>query len=300
MNRIRPIDAFEIIALSILWGSSYLFMRSAAPEFGPAPVVFLRLLIASVILLPILIWRVGLADARRNVRPLLALGVISTAIPYLLLAFAALSIPAGMSAILNSTMPLFGALIGYIWLGERIGRIRVFGLLLGIVGVTVLVWGKLNFRSGGSGPAIVAVLTSALIWASAGPYTRHRLGTAHPLTTSVGTIVIGMLVVAPFALYQMPDQMPSLRSWLELLSLGAASTALGTLIYFRLLTRARTVAAMSVMFLNPVTAMIAGSLYLGEMITLQMFAGCAIVLLGTALSVGLIGERKLGISGAKP
>lgn len=293
MNRIRPIDAFEIVALSILWGSSYLFLRSAAPEFGPAPVVFLRLLIASLILLPILIWRVGLADARRNVRPLFALGVVSTAIPYLLLAFAALSIPAGMSAILNSTMPLFGAVVGYFWIGERIGGTRIFGLLLGIVGVTVLVWGKLSFASGGSGPAILAVLISALIWASAGPYTRLRLGSAHPLTTSVGTIVIGMLAIAPLAWLQMPAEMPGIRAWLELLSLGAASTALGTLIYFRLLTRAGTVAAMSVMFLNPVTAMIAGSLYLGENITMQMFTGCAIVLLGTALSVGLIGGRKL-------
>ncbi len=266
-------------------------MRSAAPEFGPAPIVFLRLLIASLILLPILIWRVGLADARQHKRPLFALGIISTALPYLLLAFAALSIPAGMSAILNSTMPLFGAVVGYVWLGERIAQSRVVGLLLGIVGVTVLVWGKLTFGGGGSGPAILAVLASALIWATAGPYTRLRLGAAHPLTTSVGTIVIAMCIMAPFAWSEMPKQMPGLRAWLELLLLGAASTALGTLIYFRLLTRAGTVAAMSVMFLNPVTAMIAGSLYLGEPITMQMFAGCAIVLLGTALSVGLIGRR---------
>ncbi len=291
MNRIKPIDAFEIVLLSILWGSSYLLMRSAVPEFGPAPIVFLRLLIASLILLPILIWRVGLSDARQHKRALLALGIISTALPYLLLAFAALSIPAGMSAILNSTMPLFGAVVGYFWLGDRIARTQVFGLLLGIVGVTVLVWGKLSFGGGGSGPAILAVLGSALIWATAGPYTRLRLGAAHPLTTSVGTIAVATCIMAPFAWSDLPKEMPALRSWLELLLLGAGSTALGTLIYFRLLTRAGTVAAMSVMFLNPVTAMIAGSLYLGETITMQMFAGCAIVLLGTALSVGLIGRR---------
>lgn len=268
-------------------------MRSAVPEFGPALMVFLRLVIASLILLPILVIRVGLHDTRANLGPLLKLGVFSTALPYTLLAFAAQSIPAGMSAILNSTLPLFGAVVAYYWLNEKITRARAIGLVLGITGVAVLVWGKLNFAIGGSGLAIVAVLGAALTWSIGAPYTRLRLVKAHPLSISVGTIVIGALVMAPFAYATLPTAMPSLRAWLELLSLSVASTALGTLIYFRLLTRAGTMAAMSVMFLNPITAMIAGALYLGEAITLQMFAGCVIILLGTALSVGLIsGPRK--------
>lgn len=288
-RRLSALDYAEILALAVLWGASYLLMRAAVPQFGPAGVVFARLLIALAVLLPILLWRKGLAELLAHWRILILLGIISNAIPYMLLAFAAQSIPAGMSAILNSTMPLFGALIGYYAFGESLTRLRVLGLVVGVLGVTVLVWGKLRFDGDGSGPAILAVLAGALTWAYAGPFTRVKMSGANALTTTVGTMIVGLVVLSPLAWWTMPAQMPDTRAWLEVLTLGLLSTAIGTLLYFRILARAGTVAAMSVMFLNPITAMLTSAAYLGEAITAQMFAGCVIVLFGTALSVGIIG-----------
>lgn len=289
---LKSIDYVEILALAVLWGGSYLLMRAAVPQFGPASLVFMRLVIALAILLPILFWRNGLPELRSHWRILIWLGIIANAVPYMLLAFAAQSIPAGMSAILNATMPLFGALIGHYAFNEPLTRLRLVGMLVGIVGVTVLVWGRLRFGGDGSGPAILAVLGAALTWAAAGPYTRVKMAKASALTTTVGTMLVGVVLIAPLAWWTLPAQMPTPRAWLETLALGALSTAIGTLLYFRILARAGTVAAMSVMFLNPVTAMLTSAAYLGEPITLQMASGCAIVLLGTALSVGIIGRAR--------
>jgi drug/metabolite transporter (DMT)-like permease len=284
-------DGFELCVLALLWGSAYLFIRSAVPEFGPVPLIALRLGISALVLAPLLVGRGGLRALRRNARPLLVQGVAFSAIPFVLLAWASLSMSAGLTAILNATSPLFAAIVAHLWLAERIGRWRALGLAIGFAGVLVLVWGGVDFRPGGTGWALVAMLVASFLWGVGGHWTRVKLGGASPVAISVGTLAVSALLLAPFAVATWPSQPPSTRAWAEVVALGVASSGLGFLLYYRLVRNIGAVRATSVTFLNPPVAMIAGALYLGEDVTLQMLAGTSIILAGTGLALGLVGPR---------
>ncbi|MGF1538644.1 MAG: DMT family transporter [Elainellaceae cyanobacterium] len=131
-------DVAELLLLAALWGGSFLFMRIAAPVLGPAWLIELRVLLAGLALLPILM-RLGLlGHLRQRWMPLLVVGCINSALPFVLLAFVSLSLPAGVTSILNATAPLFGTVVAAIWLKERLTYPRVAGLVLGFVGVVIL------------------------------------------------------------------------------------------------------------------------------------------------------------------
>lgn len=284
-------DVLELCVLALLWGSAYLFIRAAVPEFGPVPLIALRLGISALVLLPLLLARGGLRALRGAGRPLVVQGILFSAIPFVLLAWASLSMTAGLTAILNATAPLFAAIVAHLWLAERIGRWRALGLAIGFAGVLVLVWGGVSFRSGGSGWALLAMMVASLLWGIGGHYTRVRLAGLSPVAISVGTLAVSALVLAPFAVASWPAQAPSLRAWLEVAFLGVASSGFGFLLYYRLVRNVGAVRATSVTFLNPPVAMIAGALYLGEPIGAQMVAGAAVILAGTCLALGLVGPR---------
>ena len=288
----RARDVVELLLLSLLWGAAYLFTRAAVPAFGPAPLVAVRLGIAALLLLPVMVLRGGMPALRAHPRQLLMLGVPYTAVPFLMLAYASLHITAGLVAVLNATAPLFAALVAHYLLKERLGSRRAWGLVIGFAGVAVLMWGSASFKSGQGVLAVLAVLGTSIFWGIGANYTRKHLAGADAMVITVGSLLAASLVLASFAWASWPDKSPSLRAWAEVIFLGVASSGLGFLIYFRLLRRIGPVRAMSVTFLNPVVAMVAGSLYLGEGITAQMLGGCAIVLLGTALSLGLLGSSR--------
>ena len=148
-------DLVDLVLLGALWGAAFLFMRIAAPEFGPVPLIAVRVAIATVVLMPMVVWR-GVHRALWPVAgPLLVIGAINTAIPFSLLAYAALTLPAGLSSTLNASVPLFGAVIGFAWLGARPSPLRVLGLLVGFAGVLVLAWPRLT--AGNDWRAVVAV-----------------------------------------------------------------------------------------------------------------------------------------------
>ena len=289
----RTRDLAELLVLSVLWGGAYLFTRAAVPAFGPAPLVALRLGIAALVLLPILAWRGGLPQLWAQPRALLMVGVPFTALPFMLMTWGALHVTAGISAVLNATAPMFAALIAYFVMREPLGRWRVAGLVLGFVGVLWLMsGGPMSLRSGDGALAVAAVLGTALIWSVGANYTRKQMAGVDALVTTIGSLAAASLFLAPFAWATWPSQPPSTQAWVEMAFLGIASSGLGMLMYFRLLRRIGAVRSMSVTFLSPLVAMVAGALYLGEALTWQMVGGCAVVLLGTAMSLGLIKGRK--------
>jgi drug/metabolite transporter (DMT)-like permease len=213
-----------------------------------------------------------------------------TALPFVLLAFASLHITAGLVAVLNATAPLFAAMIAHFLQKERLGSQRAWGLVIGFAGVAALMWGSISFKSGGGLLAVLAVLVTSMLWGVGANYTRKHLSGVRPMVITVGSLLAASLFLAPFAWASWPTRNPSLRAWAELTFLGVASSGLGFLMYFRLLQRIGPVRAVSVTFLNPVVAMVSGACYLGEEVTLQMISGGAVVLLGTALSLGIIGR----------
>lgn len=287
----RPQDVIELLLLSLLWGAAYLFVRAAVPAFGPAPLVVLRLGMAALLLLPLMLWRGGLAGLLGHPRQLLILGIPFTALPFMGLAWSSLHLTAGLVAVLNATAPLFAALVAHFVFKQRLGAWRALGLVVGFAGVGVLMWGSVSFKSGNGMLALLATLGTSLIWGLGANYTRKHLSGADPMVITVGSLLAASVFLSPWAWAEWPSQNPSARAWAEAAFLGIASSALGFLIYFRLLRRIGPVRAMSVTFLNPVVALVSGALYLGEVVTLQMLVGGAIVLLGTALSLGLIGPK---------
>lgn len=286
---LRLRDVVELLVLSVLWGGAYLFTRAAVPAFGPAPLVSLRLGIAALILLAILAWRGDLPQLAVKPVALFMVGVPFTALPFLLMTWGALHITAGLSAVLNATAPMFAALVAHFVLKEQLGRWRVAGLVLGFAGVLWLMsGGAVSLRSGDGLLAVAAVLGTSMIWSVGANYTRRQMAGIDALVTTAGSLAAASLFLAPLAWATWPQQPPTARAWGEMAFLGIASSGLGMLMYFRLLRRIGAVRAMSVTFLSPLVAMVSGTLYLGETLTLQMVGGCAVVLLGTAMSLGLI------------
>ena len=287
----RPRDVIELLLLSVLWGGAYLFTRAAGPAFGPAPLVSMRLGIAALMLLPIVAWRGGWPQLRANPCALFMVGVPFTALPFMLMTWGALHITAGLSAVLNATAPMFAALVAHFVLKERLGAWRSGGLMLGFAGVLVLMGGGGVSLKTGSGPlAVLAVLGTAMIWSIGASYTRRKMAGIDPLVVTAGSLAAASLALLPLAWATWPATPPTARAWGEMAFLGLFSSGLGMWMYFRLLERIGAVRAMSVTFLSPLVAMVSGAIYLGEALTLQMLLGCAVVLLGTALSLGLIGR----------
>lgn len=283
----KPKDLLELVALAALWGGSFLFMRIATPEFGPVPLIAVRVAIAAAVLVPILAVFGRPAELAADIGPLVVLGITNSALPFCLLAWATLSLTAGFAAVLNATAPLWAAIVAFAWLGTRLSRWRTAGLVVGFLGVTVLTWGKASFKSGGSGLAIAAALLATLSYGFAANYAKRRLPSAAPLTIAAGSQLAAAVLLLPLGIWLWPAGPISWRAWASVGALGVACTALAYQMYFRLIARLGPAKAITVTFLVPVFAVGWGHALLDEALTVQLAVGCAVVLLGTAMSTGV-------------
>jgi drug/metabolite transporter (DMT)-like permease len=165
---VSPRDRAELALLGALWGGSFLFMRMGAAAFGPFALVFVRVLGASLLLLPLLWWRGELPALRRHWRAIAVVGLINSALPFLLFTTASLALTAALMSVFNATVPIWGALVAWVWLGDRLGGTRLLGLAIGIAGVVALAWGKADFKAGtlGISPAlgIAACIAAAVLY----------------------------------------------------------------------------------------------------------------------------------------
>jgi drug/metabolite transporter (DMT)-like permease len=284
----RPIHVVQLLILSLLWGGAYLFMRSSAPAFGAMPMIFLRMALASLlVLVPLTLWRTGVGPVLRHWREMLVFGLAFTALPFAGLGWSALWVSAGMLAVLQSSAPLFAAIVARAWLREPITGSRAAGLVLGFAGVALLVWDRIGVREQ-AGLAILTTLAVTMLWGVSSNYARVRLSGIDPLALATGSLGVAAVATAPFAWAAWPAQDPGARAWAEVLFLGIASSGLGFLLYFRLLRAIGAVRATSVTFLNPIVAMGSAAVYLGEPVTPRMLGGCAVILAGTALTLGVL------------
>lgn len=287
----KPRDLLDLTLLAALWGGSFLFMRYAVPDFGVVPLIWLRVALASICLLPLLLMKRQFGALRQQAGALTVMGLFNSGLPFLLIAWATLSITAGLASIMNAMTPVFTALIGALWLGDRLDGRRSLGLLLGLAGVALLAADKADFRPGGSGWAIVAMLLATACYGFAANHTRRYLQGVPALVNATGTQLVSALVLLPPALWSWPERMPGLGPWLAALVLGVACSALAYLLFFRLIARVGASRAVTVTFLVPVFGTLWGALFLGEPVTASMLAGGAVVLLGTGLATGVIGGR---------
>jgi drug/metabolite transporter (DMT)-like permease len=282
----------DFILLGAIWGSSFLFMRLGAVEFGAVPTAAMRVAIASAFLLPLLAWRGQVKVLRQHWKKIFAIGVINSGIPFLCFSFALLSITTGLSAILNATVPRFGALVAWWWLRDKPTASRSLGLAIGFAGVALLAWDKASFKPDASGIApawaVIACLVATFCYGIAGNAAKVYLSGLPTLATATGSQVGAMLVLVLPAIYFWPAHAPSLQAWLALVAVGVLCTGVAYILYFRLIEQAGPARALAVTFIVPVFAVIYGAAFIGEPVTGWMLFCGGVIVCGTALSTGLL------------
>ncbi|HRI17308.1 MAG TPA: DMT family transporter, partial [Burkholderiaceae bacterium] len=228
---------------------------------------------------------------------------INSALPFIAFAYAALSITAGLSAIFNATAPLFGALVAWLWLGERLATTRWWGIAVGFGGVALLAWTSAGspaaFKPGGSGWAVLACIAATVCYGVAANYTRRRLTGVAPLAIAAGSQAGAALVLVLPALWWWPAAAPSIGAWGAVAVLALVCTGIAYLLYFRLIAHAGPANAIAVTYLVPLFGALWGGLFLGEHVTPAMLGGGGVILLGTALATGMLGSRQPGSAGTR-
>ena len=289
-----------MVVLAAIWGASFLFMRLGAAEFGPAALGALRCAGASLLLLPWLVWRGQWPALRQHWRAIAWVGVINSALPFLLFGVAALAINAGLSAIFNAATPLWAALIAVFWLHERLNRWRWLGLVVGVAGVVWLAWDSAAFKPGEHGvsaaAAIAACLVASLCYGLGANYTKKRLAGVPAMALAAGSQLGAAVVLAGPAWWWRPTVMPSSSAWAALLLLALLCTGVAYILYFRLIANIGATNASAVTFLVPAFAVLWGWMFLGEAINAVMVVACAVILVGISLAMGLWPRQRVATS----
>ena len=285
-------DLSRLVLLAALWGASFLFMRMGAGEFGPLALVFVRVAGAALLLMPLVLLRGEGPALRRHWRVIALVGVINTAVPFVLFTTAALVLSAALMAVFNATVPLWGALVAWMWLRERLAPSRWLGLAIGMAGVVFLSWEKADIHTGDAliSPAvgIAACVAASVLYGFGANFTRKYLGGVPPMAVAAGSQVSASVVTLLPALYFWPATTPGTAAWGSALALAVGCTGLAYVLFYRLIASAGATKAISVTFLIPAFALLWGWLALGEEPTRSMLLGCAVILLGTALATGLV------------
>ena len=282
----------DFICLAAIWGASFLFTLLGAREFGAIPTAGLRVLVAALFLLPLLTLKGHLPGLRQHWRMTFFVGLLNSAIPFACFSYAILSITTGLSSILNATVPMFGALIAWVWLKDRPNGLRILGLAIGFLGVVLLAMGKASFKPNASGSssglAIIACLFACLCYGIAASFTKRFLTGIPPLVTAAGSQCGATVSLMLPMLLLWPAQTPSLNAWLAIGVLGILCTGIAYVLYFRLIANAGPARALTVTFMIPVFAVFYGVVFLSETVTLWMIVCGVIIICGTSLASGLV------------
>jgi drug/metabolite transporter (DMT)-like permease len=276
----------DLLLLGAVWGAAFLFTRIAVPEFGPVALVEVRVIVATLVVGAMVAWRGKLGELRGHWKAMTVIALLNSAIPFALFAYATRTVPAGFAAVLNSTVPLFGAIVGVSAFREKMTSTRLMGLGVGFLGVLVLVAPRLEVA--GTPLAIGAALLGSWMYAVAAHLTRRILPGVHSIVIAAGSLAMSCVILAVPALFLLPETMPSAAAWGSVLALGVVATGLAYIMYFRLLEQIGATGAVAVTYLIPLFGMVWGAIFLREAITVPMMAGCSLILAGVAITTGLL------------
>lgn len=281
-----------LLVLALIWGSSFMFIEIAIDDLSPAATMTGRLLFASAALGAVLVAKRGFRQAVRCLRDFgwagVVLGVISTALPFWLIAWGQTRIDSGIAAIGNASMPIFVALLAMRFARhERVTGVRAFGLVLGIIGVGVLV--GVNPEGGWAGAiGTLAVILASISYAAGSLFSQHKLGDSSGLLVSTASVLWGTLVILPFGIAQGPGDIPGWEAIAAVAALGLLGTALGLMMYLRLLADHGSARGSLVVYLLPVVALFYGAVFLDEPLRVTALVGLALILAGVAIASGLV------------
>jgi drug/metabolite transporter (DMT)-like permease len=295
-SSVSPTDLALLVYLGAVWGAAFLFFRVAAPELGPVWTAELRVAVAGIAL-ALFTGRSAWTAARRQPRAFLIVGATFSAIPFTLLAFATLSLPASLASLLMATTPLFTAIVSAAWLRQRVSKGVAVGLGVGFGAVVFLLGGAPIELGPATILAFVAGLGAAFSYAVAGTYVRRRLGDVAPLDLATGQLLVAALILLPIAVATgIPAGLPSPAAAGSIVAMGVVSTAIAWPVYFRIAGRTSATAASSSTFVVPMFGILWGGLILGEPVGPELLAGFGLVIVSIVLVLRLPVPRPASIA----
>ncbi|MEO8345723.1 MAG: DMT family transporter [Betaproteobacteria bacterium] len=280
-----PRSVALLVILAALWGGSFVFMRVAVPALGPIPLAFARVTLAATVLLALAVAQRRMPNLRSRWREFAVVGIVNSALPFVLFCYAEQYITASAAAILNATSPFFGAIAAAIWLREALTWRKLAGMTLGFAGVAVLVGWQPEDMTREIALAFGACLAASLCYGLGGTFTKRHLSGVPVFSIACGSQLAAAITLAPAVPFaSIPGPVTALVA-ANVLALAIASTAVAYLIYFKLIADAGPARALTVTFLIPLFGVLWGFLFLGEALTPNMLAGGALIVAGTALAI---------------
>jgi drug/metabolite transporter (DMT)-like permease len=299
--KMNPINIVQLLILAALWGGSFLFIRVGVTDFGVAPLMALRVGIGALFLLAVLVMRGSARGSLQIIRthawPLFVIGILNSAAPFCLFAYAELTLSAGVTSVINATTPLWGAIVAFLWLKDRLSGLRIAGLVIGFAGVVALVWNQMDVGTTSTGATVTpmttalaaaAALGATLLYGISASYTKRNLTGVDSLAVATGTMTAATVMLLPFAVFWWPATPISAQSWGAVIALGVACTGIAYMLFFQLIAATGPARTISVTFVIPIFGILWGALFLSEHVSPGMIKACATILVGTALATGVI------------
>jgi drug/metabolite transporter (DMT)-like permease len=285
----RPRYLVMLLALSAIWGSSFMWIKIGVRELSPAALVLGRVGIGALTLIPVVLVALGprraLAELRRYWRPLFIVGALNVTLPFWLLSWGETRIDSGLAAIIQAVAPIFLAVLALLFVpSERVAGWRLVGLLVGFAGVGLLV----GVQKGGDVLAALAVALAALCYAGGILYAGRRLSRVQPMVIALGSMATATVLVLPNGIAQAPSSMPSAETIAAVLVLGVVCSAIAYLLYYAIMAGAGASRAILITYLVPAVAVFYGAVFLSEPVTASSLVGLVLILGGVALGTGAV------------
>jgi drug/metabolite transporter (DMT)-like permease len=271
-------------AVSLLWGVPYLFIKVAVGEVPPVTVVFVRVALAASLLLPLAARRGALRGLAGRLPAVLVLSLLEITVPFVLISMGEQRISSSLTGLLIAALPLFVALLALRFdPAERVGGLRLLGLLLGIGGVALL----LGLDVGGDAGQLlgaVLVLLATLCYAASTLVVKRSFSEVPMLGVVAVATAVATVLLAPPALVLTPARLPGVEVVLALSALGVLCTAAALVLYFALIVEAGPSRAAVITYLNPAVAVTLGVAVLGEPLTPAIVLGFLLIVAGSLLA----------------
>lgn len=284
-------DFAKLLILGAIWGASFMLIKWSAPEIGIFALVEIRALGATLLLIPFVFIKRQQRDLFQYWPQLLIVGLLNTAIPFCLFNYSLLHIEAGLAAILNGTVPMFGVVVAYFYVKETIGWWGLVGVLLGFAGVVLISYEQTTGAEAGLVP-VLAILLATLCYGIAASYLKIKLSHVKPFAIAGGSQFFASLVLLPLALLNLPEAMPSSRAISSALVLAFVCTGLAYVLYFDLIAKIGASRAITVGYLVPLFGVLWGYIILNESLSTTELAGGGLVLLGVMLATNILARFK--------
>jgi drug/metabolite transporter (DMT)-like permease len=280
-QKLAAIDWLYILLLSAVWGSAFVFLKIASPVVGATGLVFMRVILASVLLGFLFIRKRHLKIIQKNIFPILVIGATNTALPFYLFAYAAKEINANTMAVMNGSTPLFALLFSVIWLKFKFQWPQFLGILIGLLGLAIVVgFESMQFEL----LPIFAAMMGAAMYGLSMSYI-YQIKILDTKVMAAVTMIAATLIILPFLMID-PIQTVNWNGQVmgSIVFLGLICTGMAYIPYFLLISRVGPISTSIISLLVPLFGMIWAYLFLQEKITLMMLTGCLLIIGGVSLT----------------